>query len=157
MLKNSMRNKIILLLIVALGIVSCDDKIIYHHYEHIPNYVWEKNDTLMFTIPPVVEEGTYEEQLEMRINGDFPFMSLTLLIDEHIYPLERSCRYSYTCQLMDKNGMPLGEGVSFYQYHFNINEQRLNKGDSLQVFVVHNMKRELMPGISDIGIRLRKK
>jgi gliding motility-associated lipoprotein GldH len=157
--KNSMRNKIatLLLLIITLGMVSCDDKTVYHHYEHVPGYVWEKNDTLTFSIPPVAEEGTYQEQLEMRINGDYPFLSLTMLVDEHILPLGGSHRYAYTCELMDKYGTPLGEGVSYYQYRFDMNELNLNKGDSLVVYIVHNMKRELIPGISDVGLRLRRK
>ena len=58
---------------------------------------------------------------------------------------------------MDKYGTPLGEGVSYYQYRFDMNELNLNKGDSLVVYIVHNMKRELIPGISDVGLRLRRK
>jgi hypothetical protein len=32
----------------------------------------------------------------------------------------------------------------------------LNKGDSLEIKIRHDMKREILPGISDIGIMLNK-
>jgi hypothetical protein len=37
-----------------------------------------------------------------------------------------------------------------------VNTIRLNEGDSLHVLVKHNMKREIMPGITDIGLRVEK-
>ena len=47
-----------------------------------------------------------------------------------------------------------GHGISTYQYNFHLTTLTLNEGDSLHIAVRHNMKREILPGISDIGIRL---
>ena len=41
--------------------------------------------------------------------------------------------------------------------NFPVNDLQLNKGDSLHICVMHNMKREIMPGIADIGISLTRK
>ncbi|MBP7359673.1 MAG: gliding motility lipoprotein GldH, partial [Prevotella sp.] len=45
-------------------------------------------------------------------------------------------------------------GISYYQYNFNISHIELHKGDSIHVCIRHNMKREILPGISDVGFSL---
>ena len=36
-------------------------------------------------------------------------------------------------------------------------DMKLNKGDSIHLCISHNMKREIMPGIADVGICLKQK
>ena len=55
---------------------------------------------------------------------------------------------------MTSEGHPIGTGVKHFNYSFRLKDLHLNEGDSLQINIVHNMKREIMPGISDIGIKL---
>ena len=42
--------------------------------------------------------------------------------------------------------------MSYYQYDFPLSTLRLKEGDSLALVVRHAMKREILPGISDVGI-----
>ena len=49
---------------------------------------------------------------------------------------------------------PRGQGVSYYQQTFHLNTIRLHEGDSLHINIKHNMKREVMLGVSDIGFRI---
>lgn len=60
------------------------------------------------------------------------------------------------CKLIDKNGATTGQGISYYQYNFPINVYQLNKNDSIHVTIRHDMKREILPGISDIGLKVVK-
>ena len=83
-----------------------------------------------------------------------PFLSLTLQVEQTIYPLAQTHRHNVECSLINENGHPTGTGISFYRYEFPVGKIELNEGDSIQIHIVHNMKREIMPGISDIGIRL---
>ena len=69
----SMRNKILLFMMIALGMASCDRQTVYHHYEHVADQGWEKTDTVKFEIGPIKETGTYGETLEFRTDGLFPF------------------------------------------------------------------------------------
>ena len=57
-------------------------------------------------------------------------------------------------KLADDKGNMLGQGISYYQYNFILVDRDLSKGDSLHVTVRHIMKREILPGISDIGFRM---
>ena len=151
------RNKIYigLLLTVALALASCNRKTVYYHYEHAPVSGWEKTDVLDFYIPSV-SAGTYREELGLRIDKSFPFMGLCLVIKQTILPSGYVHSDTLNCSLIDEEGNNKGPGLSYYQYNFHVNTLQLQDGDSLHITVKHNMKREIMPGISDVGIRLDK-
>lgn len=146
---------ITLLLTVALTMVGCNRKAIYSHYEHTPISGWEKLDRLLFVLSPVTEDGTFREEIGLRINGAYPFMGLTLIVEQQVFPSGMTRSDTLSCKLIDSDGTILGEGVSFYQYNFHLCNMQLSKGDSLSINIRHNMKREILPGISDIGVTLR--
>ncbi|MFQ9996553.1 MAG: gliding motility lipoprotein GldH, partial [Hoylesella buccalis] len=43
------------------------------------------------------------------------------------------------------------------QYAFDITSMDLHEGDSLHISVRHDMKREILPGISNVGVSLTKR
>ena len=152
-----MRNKLILLLMVAAGFVACGHQTVYHHYEHMPSNGWEKNDTIKFSIGPVKLAGSYYEDVELRTDGDFPFQGLTLIIKETVYPKGETTEQALNCNLVDERGEISGSGVNYFQYRFPHRDLQLNEGDSVEISITHNMKREILPGVADLGIRLTKK
>ena len=88
-------------------------------------------------------------------------MGLTLIVEQNIYHNNKHVRSAcktdtVNCQLIDKNGVSKGQGISYYQYNFPINVYRLNQGDSIHITVRHDMKREILPGVSDIGVKITK-
>ena len=142
--------------LVVLMLTACNDKTVYHNYEQTPPSGWEKNDQLSFTLPPIQETGNYTEEVGIRINGTFPFLSLSLIIEQtKLNTGERQCD-TLVCELINKRGYPQGKGVSQYQYLFPLKTIQLNKGDSLRIEIHHDMKREILPGITDVGIKLSK-
>ena len=58
--------------------------------------------------------------------------------------------------LIDIDGSPKGKGVNHYQYNIPLNSISLLAGETLYVSIRHNMKRENLPGISDIGLTLEE-
>ena len=156
MLKTCRQVIIGLVLTVACGITSCDRLPIYSHYEPTPTTGWEKNDTITFGIPPVSEAGYYKEELGLRINEDYPFQRLCLIVQQTVLPSGYRHNDTLNCHLIDKKGTVRGTGINHYQYTFHVNTIRLAEGDSLHICVKHNMKREIMPGVTDIGIRVDK-
>ena len=140
---------------------SCNQQTVYDKYAHTPIAGWEKNDTLSFDIPPLWEAGHYSERLGLRITGDYPFMGLTLIVEQNIYHNNKKMASeskidTINCQLIDKNGTTKGQGISYYQYNFPINIYKMHQGDSIHIAIRHDMKREILPGISDIGIKISK-
>lgn len=147
--------KIIFTLFIIVTLISCNSHVVYDKYNHTPIAGWEKNDTLTFDVPKVVAAGEYYPSLGLRINGAYPFMGLTLIIEQRILPENKVLTDTLQCDLISKSGTAKGQGISYYQYKFPIKSTYLNKGDSLHISVRHDMKREILPGISDIGFQLR--
>ena len=156
MLKTYRQVIIGLMLTVAWGLVSCDRLPIYSHYEPTPTSGWEKNDTVCFGIPPVSEAGYYKEELGLRINENYPFQGLSLVVEQTVLP-SGYCHYdTLSCHLIDRDGTVRGTGLNHFQFNFHVNTIRLAEGDSLQIRVKHNMKRIILPGVTDIGIKIER-
>ena len=112
---------------------------------------------MFFKVPPVKEAGVYEEVVGMRILSDFPFQSLTLMVDQMVYPRNEHFHEYLRCNLIDEQGVIKGDGISYIQYEFPLREIRLQAGDSLRIEIRHNMKREVIPSVTDVGIKLKIK
>ena len=83
-------------------------------------------------------------------------MGLTLIVDQTVLPIDTTYRDTINCQLVSPTGNVKGSGISNYQYRFNLTDIRLNEGDSLHIRIRHDMKREILPGITDIGVKITK-
>jgi len=139
---------------MVLVLMACHLSTVYSHYEHVPVSGWERNDTLTFCIKPLKQEGTYREDIGIRINGTFPFMGLTLIINQQVFPSLESRKDTLSFDLVGEDGNAKGQGVNHYQYTLPLTMLTLNEGDSLCVRIRHDMKREILPGITDIGVSL---
>lgn len=140
---------------------SCCQGTVFDEYVHTPIAGWEKNDTLSFDIPPLQESGFYQESLGLRITGDYPFMGLTLIVEQNIYhnmrKMAAECKVdTLNCQLVDQNGASKGQGISYIQYNFPINLYEMHQGDSIHIAIRHDMKREILPGVSDVGVKISR-
>lgn len=142
-------------------ITSCNNDIVFDDYAHTPIAGWEKNDTLSFEVPPLLESGHYQENMGLRLTGAYPFMGLTLIVEQTIYhnkkKMDAECKTdTVNCQFVDDNGNDKGKGISYSQYKFPINLYELHQGDSIHIAIRHDMKREILPGVSDVGIKITK-
>ncbi len=150
-----MQNKALILILAMAGFLmmaACDRSVVYNHYEHVDNEGWERNDTMHFYVPPIKQAGTYHQQLMLRTNNQLPFLGISVIVEQDIYPVGRKLRKRIDCKLVEQNGHVIGSGISCYQYTFDIDSLQLNEGDSLHMYVMHYMKQENMQGISDVGI-----
>ena len=167
-IRTASRLSVAVLLLTALVAVSCIGRKVYDHYEELPIAGWEKNDTITFFVPSVDRSGLYSLDLGLRTTSQYPFMSLTLVIERFVIPLDtttvkplfpiplRPSVSTLSCRLRDSRGHAKGQGINYYQYDFHVADISLNAGDSLRVNIRHDMKREILPGISDLGIRLHR-
>ena len=152
-------SKCIALLAAMLLLVlsACNRKLVYDRYLSTPISGWEKNDTLSYDIRPVSGTDTYDMWLGLRTSEAYPFTAITLIVEQHIYPKDTIVNDTVNCKLTDRHGNASGTGVNFHQYRFPVTELQLLDGDSIHIRVRHDMKREILPGISDVGISLRRK
>lgn len=160
------RNKLtsLAMLAVALLVMACNGNTVYHQYEHTPVEGWERTDTLHYTVENIKATADYQEEIGLRINGSYPFTSLFLVVEQHIRPgiqnlasLNETLRKdTINCKLVDQEGNIKGRGINYYQYNFMLTMLHLNVGDTLDIRIHHNMRREILPGISEVGIRLER-
>ena len=146
--------RLTLLLIVTTTTLSCHRNKVYDKYRHTPVTGWEKSDTLIFKTSPAAQDGDYRADLGIRITELFPFLSLTMIVEQTIHPSNVTSSDTLTCPLIDKNGIERGKGISYIQYTFPINTIKLAQGNSVSFCVRHNMMRDILPGISDVGISM---
>ena len=142
---------------LLLVLSACNRKLVYDRYLSTPISGWEKNDTLSYDIRPVSGTDTYDMWLGLRTSEAYPFTAITLIVEQHIYPKDTIVNDTVNCKLTDRHGNASGTGVNFHQYRFPVTELQLQDGDSIHIRVRHDMKRERLPGISDVGISLRRK
>ncbi len=135
---------------------ACQKATIYNRYLHTNANGWERNDTLRFVIPPIKQSGRYTEEVGLRTNGDYPFTDLTLIIEQTKVKTGITKRDTLECTLMSKQGHIEGAGISHFQYTFPLTTIELAQEEELDIVVRHDMKREMLPGITDIGIRIKK-
>ena len=148
-----------LLYIAALALfcgllTACDQKAVYYHYEQTPLTGWDKNDTLSFVIGPLSVSGHYMEEVGLRISGEYPFTGLNLIVEQRNKSKQLLRVDTLVCNLINEQGNAKGRGVSQFQYLFPLSTMDLQEGDELFVTIRHDMKRDILPGISDVGLRL---
>lgn len=139
---------------VLTALAACNQHMVYDKYVGTPVAGWEKNDTLSFEISPIDSAADYASRLGLRITDEYPFTALTLIIEQHVYPRDEVYIDTLHCQLTDRRGNAAGKGISYHQYLFPIATLHLQHGDSIRVRVRHDMKREILPGVSDVGMAL---
>lgn len=143
-----------MLVVMVMTVTSCDSTTVYDHYDHTPTAGWEKNDSLAFGPIKIEGSGEYSEELGLRVNGAYPFQSLCLVVEHHIYPKGVVLTDTLNCAIVNRDGSVRGQGVSYFQYNFPLKDSYYNSGDSILIYVRHNMKREILPGVSDIGLKV---
>ena len=148
---------IVSVVMTAAVAVSCATDTVYYSYAHTPVAGWEKNDALTFNIPGMAAPGTYGQQVGLRMTSAFPFTSISLIVEQRIMPRGKVLTDTIKCPITDIRGNFLGDGISSFQYMFPLREVTLNKKDSIHVSIRHNMKREILPGVSDIGLKMEFK
>ena len=147
---------IVTLRLLAVVAAGCNNNKVYDRFEHTPLAGWEKNEVITYPVPAIPRDGDYQLSLQMRTDNTFPFQSAVLIVDQAVMPLNVTHSDTLVCRMANEKGTILGSGINVYQYTFAVNTRHYNTGDSLHITLHHNMKREMLPGISDIGFKLER-
>lgn len=142
--------------IFVVLLASCEEGVVYDKYVNTAIDGWDKWETVSFSVPPLKETGVYNMELGLRANNMFPFTGVSVVVERKVFPGYRYSSDTLRCKLIDERGHVKGHGIGNYQYVFSLDETCFRRGDSLQISVRHIMRREVLPGISDIGIKITK-
>jgi len=157
---------VVLLAVAIAALTACGPRPVYDHYEHVQQDGWEKADTLFFDLPVITTTGRYRVDIGLRTVEDYPFTGLNLRVEQRVSRRDTATAdttitivnsYTLQCRLATAQGRAGGRGISHYQYEFPLTEQTLMQHDSVRFIIRHNMKREMLPGVADIGVKLTRK
>lgn len=86
----------------------------------------------------------------------YPFQTLWLVVQQKWYNPDTLRIDTVECRLTDEKGDIAGHGVSLYQFTQPFLTQYLQAGSSADFSIIHIMRREMLPGISSVGIKLQR-
>ena len=137
--------------------VSCFPNTRYVDYHHTDVRGWEKDSVLFFGVAPLDEGGPYVEELGLRTEGSYPFLRLSLIIEQQVFPSGKHITDTLNLPIYDEQGHPIGRGLTVYRQELPFRFLHLNEGDSLAIRIHHNMLRRSLPGVTEVGIHLLKR
>lgn len=148
---------ILALMAIAVSVFSCDNPRIFDDYEAIAQDGWERNKVLTFNVPKMQHTGTYQQWVQLRAYQKYPFQTVTLIVEQTVFPQKQVYRDTIDCHIINKEGRLEGKnGISCTEVVAHLRTLQLQQGDSLTISIRHDMRRELLPGISDVGIRIEE-
>lgn len=134
---------------------SCAGDTLVHRYATLPADGWARRDTICFHLPQHTEDIGGTLTVGLRTKTGLGIMDIVLAVeqcDSNAYVCRRdTVRYPLT----DSEGDALTSGVNFHQYETQHVPFRLEEGQQGCVRIYHLMTRETIPGITEVGIRIR--
>lgn len=149
-------NKAACVALIALALTACRRATVIHAYRDTPAGGWEQSDALVFPIDTLRESGTYDLSVGVRTTNGYPYARLWLVVDTRLANPDTAFADTLQCSFVDERGVRNGDGVDTYQYVFPLRRLTLSAGQSGDFRIHHIMRREILPGISDIGVRLAR-
>lgn len=141
--------------VAAALLASCEERPVDYVYRSTPLGGWEPKDTLFFPTDTVRRSGRYAFSLGVRTSAAFPFQSLWLVVKREWDRPALQRLDTVVCRLTDAAGEASERGISLNQFEIPVDTIRLDAGATGRVTVRHIMRRDLLPGVSDVGIILR--
>jgi len=141
--------------IFSIVVVACSDLPQYSCFAHVQQDGWDKADTTQLKMFVVPEDGIYRLNLGLRTTEQYPFTELYLRIGWKTLPNNIFSSKSLRCSLLEKDGETVEQrGVVHYQYDIPFCNVEFQKGDTVLFYICHSMKREILPGVTDVGLTL---
>ena len=144
-------------LALSLSIAACNNSgTLLHSYKPLPAEGWDRRDTIRFDLPKAETDIDGTLVIGLRTRANIAFQDIMLVVEQcletpHTYRCD-TIRYPLT----DADGYALTKGVNHYQYETQQLPIHLQKGQSGSVRIRHLMRHEVIPNITEVGIRFDK-
>ena len=142
------------LLTAVLLFGACTRGVLLHHYQPVGADGWARADTLRFVLPQAPAEADYEVYLGMRYTNTFPYEGIWVVAETRLAHPTALLLDTLYLTTADEAGRSLGRGVAIGQREQLLGILRLHTGQGGTIRLHHIMTREVVPDISDIGLRV---
>ena len=149
-----MPKQIIFFLLSLLLLPSCDSSTLMHSYQSLEDNCWERTDTVSFILPVLTTDDNCSVLIGLRVTDNFPYEMLIMEVEQKYQnPFAHRVDTLYY-QLTNQNGDFIEKGLNYFQFETKSLPLDLRKGQTGEIRVRHLMRREVLPGIMDVGIHV---
>ncbi len=145
------------LLLVTIGIISCNQHVDFDQYVTIPKDGWSMDSMAVFKVDVTQQATVYDIYLNIRNRSEYPNSNLWLFVDV-ISPSGKTMHQKVDCVLADESGKWLGAGWGDL-FHVKIpfmEDVKFAEEGTYTFRIVHGMRNEDLEGIHNIGLRLEE-
>ncbi|MBQ8968438.1 MAG: gliding motility lipoprotein GldH [Bacteroidaceae bacterium] len=135
-------------------LAACTDGKLMHCYLPTDDEGWGRTDTLCFPLPDIPQTGEYPVSVGLRHGNRFPYTGLWVEAETRLSHPTAVRRDTLYIPITDTNGHPLQPGVSLHQHEVPLTTLHLQRGQKGNIRLHHIMMREVVPAISDVGLRI---
>lgn len=136
---------------------SCAGDTLVHRYATLPADGWARRDTVCFDLPEHVEDICGTLTVGLRTKTGVAIRDIVLAVEQCDSDAFVVRRDTVCYPLTNSEGDALTSGVNFHQYETQFVPFRMEKDRKGCVRIYHLMTRETIPGITEVGIRIRNK
>ena len=142
--------------IVCLILASCTNGTLVHQYETVDNDGWVRADTIYFDLPAATETGDYGLSVAMRYANSFPYEGIWIIAEGKMKKPTTHWRDTLYFRMADNEGIPMGHGVVVMQNDTLVRTMHMQKGQNGSLRIWHIMRREVMPSVREVGIKVKR-
>lgn len=143
-----------LVVLLSLLCMACTHHTLVHSFRSIPEEGWRRTDTLIFTLPTTLDDAEYALYIDLRLHNRFPYRELWLAVEHGVAGERGSICDTLCCHLSDQEGKLSGQGINLLQYETRAGTLPLQAGRQTQIRIHHLMRRETLPYIIEVGVRV---
>ena len=134
---------------------SCIGNTLQHQFVHIGKDGWYRNDTATFDLPAADFEGRYAVDTEIRTASPFQYQRLYVVRELMLQAPLMACKDTICIETAGSPSTNDEKGVTLRCYSHSDSTLFLKEGQKGQLKIYHIMSREVLPHITDIGIKVR--
>ncbi len=149
-----MMHRALLLPIITLTLAACTEGTLLHCYKPLPADGWDRRDTICFDVPEAETDISGTLFVGLRTTANIGIRDIVIAVEQTGETLSRSRVDTIRYALTDAEGKALTGGVNTHQYETQHIPFHIQKGQSCTVRIHHLMTREVIPGFTEVGIRI---
>lgn len=156
--KNKTKHlKYIILLFIVGALGACDKQTVYHTFRSVPQEGWKRQDTLFFDVAVPDSQTYYKLTVEIRNRNTYPYQNINLSIGYEDPESKRVQVDTLKAVLASKEGIWKGDGWGgLYQSAFSAGSIKIGRSGNYLFKIAYTLPDEILPGINDVGIKLRR-
>lgn len=151
------KNFFFLFLVLMVGLISCNQGLVFEKSQEIPNATWDMNAPISFEFDITDTVSLHNFYVTLRNQEAYAFSNIFLFVSLE-FPNGKLNIDTLNCPLADAEGRWYGSGLGdLYDNRIIFKERRkFPMAGHYRVSIQQAMRTNQLEGIADVGFRLSK-